>query len=135
MAKQKKKQKTVTHQQWIEITRVNGVTVSTFYPPNHEFEKIRLKLDPQPELIYRRLNFVHGVPPEYWWTKPTKDVEQYGGHFLQRVSLADWQKVLELESMPGNKHVRSSHKFVPRPEDMGPCPCPNCTRERGEIVP
>jgi hypothetical protein len=126
----RKIEKPVTHQQWIEVIRVNGQTVSKFYPSNAEFEKERLDMDPPPSLIYRRLNFVNGVPNEYMWTDPTPTVRIRGGHFLHRVLAEDWPYVMEQERLHGNIHVRPSPRPQPRPEAFGPCPCEACTRER-----
>lgn len=126
--KQKTK-RTVTHDQWIEITRQNGQTVSTFYPPNAEFERRRLAKDPPPDLIYRRMNFVHGVPSEYEWTQPPPDMRQYGGHCLLRLTTADWLHVMQLERDLGYQHVMRA-RTQPRPDDFGPCPCARCTAAR-----
>ena len=131
MRKIKKKAKPpVTHQQWVEVRVVNGETVSTFYPTNEEFEKERLELDPPATLIYRRLNFVNGVPKEYAWTQPPPQVAQYGGHFLHRMKVEDWQHVLETERAQGNHRVVPSQNPQTRPESLGPCPCAACTKER-----
>jgi hypothetical protein len=130
MRKKKKMERPIVHDQWIEVTVVDGKTVSTFYPPNKEFEKERLDLDIQPTLIYRRLNFVHGVPREYAWTNPTPSVTRLGGLFLHRVKIEDWPAILELERVHGNGHVMPSPNPQPRPEAYGPCPCPECVAER-----
>jgi hypothetical protein len=129
--KVKNKKKIVTHEQWIEIRRVNGETVSTFYPPNDQFERERLEKDPVPDLIYRRLNFVHGVPREYRWTKPTPELELYGGMFLQRLKPEDWLTLHAGERKSGLPHANPG-KGQPRPEEFGPCPCPRCTKKREE---
>jgi hypothetical protein len=126
----KKKEKPVTHQQWIEVRRVNGVTVSTFFPANEEFEKERLEMDPEPTLIYRRLNFVHGVPREYLWTNPTPQIKMRGGHFLHRMSVEDWPAVMEDERKMNPRHAVPAARPLPRHEAFGPCPCEHCTQER-----
>lgn len=126
----KSKRKTILHEQWIEVRRVDGKTVTTFYPPNHELEESRLKMNPKPSLIYRRVNFVHGVPPEYHWTDPSPEVEKLGGLFLQRATPGDWLKVMEAERKLQNKIMVPTYKFVPRPEEFGPCPCDRCSTLR-----
>jgi len=120
----------IQHEQWIEITVENGKTVSTFYPPNDEFEKLMREMDPKPDLIYRRMNFVHGVPVEYAWLEPSPEVRLYGGLFLQRVLPSEWPYVRLLESLAPGHHVVSAPNPQPRPAAWGPCPCPACTEER-----
>jgi hypothetical protein len=128
----KKKDRPLTHDQWIEVQVVNGVTVTTFYPPNREFEKERLEMDPAPSLIYRRINFVNGVPAEYRWTRPTPSVEKYGGLFLHRMTVDGWLIVMGQERQAPHQHVIASQTPQPRPEEFGPCPCPDCSRKRDE---
>jgi hypothetical protein len=126
-----KKKRIIQHDQWVEILRENGRTVTLFYPPNEEFERLRLKMDPPPALIYRRLNFVHGVPAEYMWTNPSPEAAQYGGMCLNRILPADWSVVLQAERAPGwNGHVVPTPNPQPRPPEFGPCPCHRCTEKR-----
>ena len=125
----KKKIRPVTHDQWIEIARKDGKTVCTFYPPNAEFERLRHELDPPPVLIYRRLNFINGVPREYEWTNPTVSVRQFGGHYLHRLTIDEWLSALEQERHEGNVRV-VFRRGQPRPPEFGPCPCDRCTAER-----
>ena len=42
----KKIEKPVVLDQWIEITRQDGKTVTTPYPPNKELERLRQEMDP-----------------------------------------------------------------------------------------
>lgn len=126
----RKQEKPVTHDQWIEIKSVNGITVSTFYPSNEEFEKERIDWGREPSLIYRRLNFVHGVPKEYMWTNPTDPVKLRGGLFLLRMSVKDWAEVMEIERKMDPRQVTPPAHPLPRPEAFGPCPCEQCTQER-----
>jgi len=122
----------IRHEQWIEIEREDGRTVTTCYPPNEEFEQLRLKMDPPPDMIYRRLNFIHGVPPEYLWIEPTPEFQMYGGLFLQRVTVEEWPEIMEREQTAGDGHVVSARFPQPRPEVLGPCPCARCTAERAD---
>ena len=50
----KKIEKPVVLDQWIEITRQDGKTVTTPYPPNKELERLRQEMDPPAVLVYRR---------------------------------------------------------------------------------
>ena len=125
----KKKQRPITHDQWIEISRKNGQTICKFYPPNAEFERLRKEMDPPPSLIYRRLNFVHGVPEEYSWAKPPIQMTQYGGHYLIRLTTEDWLVAMNKERHEGNHRVVAANSQR-RPAEFGPCPCDRCTAER-----
>ncbi len=116
-------------EQWIEIRVEGGKAVSTFYPPNNELEQIRQKMDPKPELIYRRFNFVDGVPPEYYWVRGPSELLLYGGHWLQRVLPEEWLLLMAAE-LNRSGHAAPARYPQPRPEAWGPCPCPACTRER-----
>jgi hypothetical protein len=130
----KKIEKPIVLEQWIEVKRLEGQTVSQFFPSNAELEKELLDMDPQPTLIYRRLNFIHGVPNEYLWTHPSPSVRIRGGLFLHRMLPADWPEVMERERLQGaNHHATASRRPQPRPEAYGPCPCADCTREREEL--
>jgi hypothetical protein len=120
----------ISHEQWIEITVENGVTVTTRYPPNIEFEKLMREMNPKPDLIRRRLNFVHGVPREYDWIRPTPNFRLYGGLFLQRVLPSDWPYIALMESLLPSGHLVSTPNPQARPLACGPCPCPRCTEER-----
>ena len=129
MNKKLKSQRPIQLEQWIEISVENGVTVSRFYPPNHELSDILAMMDPKPDLIYRRLNFVDGVPLDYYWVKPTPTFRKYGGMYVQRVLPEEWPHLLLAEGKVG-VHVTPARYPQPRPESWGPCPCPACTKER-----
>jgi hypothetical protein len=122
-----KKPKLKLLEQWIDIRRLDGKTVSTFYPPNDELEQLRLDMDPPPDLIYRRMNFIGPVPLEYTWTAPREQGRLNGGHCLQRLKPEDWLWVLDQERNFGNGHAVSGCDPQPRPEQFGPCPCFRCT--------
>lgn len=131
MIKRKRKNgRPITHDQWIEITVEDGITVSTFYPPNAEFEKLMCEMEPRPDLLYRRLNFIHGVPREYNWVAPTPEFRLYGGLFLQRILPSDWPYISFMENLKPGHHAISAPNPQPRPAAWGPCPCPQCTEER-----
>ena len=120
----------IRHEQWIEIVRVEGRTLTMRYPSNAEFERLRLAMDPPPELIYRRLYFVHGVPAEYCWVGPTPEMQLHGGLALERITLEEWPSILTVEVDAVDGVVIPARNPVGRPEDLGPCPCVRCTEER-----
>jgi hypothetical protein len=70
-------------------------------------------MDPPPELVYRRLNFVHGVPPAYDWTGADPEVRVRGGCGIQRMDVNTWLNVIE----------------------RGGCDCPVCTKNRSITDP
>jgi len=120
----------LVHEQWIEITRENGKTVTTRFPPNNEFEKLMREMDPKPDLLYRRLFFPHGVPFEYNWLEPPPEVRFYGGLYLQRVLPSEWPLIRLMESVTPGHHVISAANPQPRPAAWGPCSCARCMEER-----
>jgi hypothetical protein len=126
----KKLKKLVIHQQWIDITKKGDGQTSVFYPPNDEFTRMMEDMDPKPDLIYRRLNFINGVPEQYTWTSPDARAEAYGGHALVRMKVEDWPLALKEERLNGNKFAVPPARQQPRPEQFGPCPCPRCTAKR-----
>jgi hypothetical protein len=128
----KKTKRFIRHEQWIEIEIREGKTVTSYYPPNDEFEELRLKMDPPPDMIYRRLNFVHGVPLDYMWVNPTPDFQLYGGLFLQRITLEEWPSILAAEKQSLHGMVIPARFPQPRPAVLGPCPCVRCTAERAD---
>jgi hypothetical protein len=75
------------------------------------------------ELVYRRFNFVHGVPKEYRWA--TSDAQQikYGGHAIQRLRQEDWRLLIAQEA---GGHMLACEYLMPRPESSGGCECSAC---------
>ncbi len=120
----------ITHDQWIEIETVDGKTVVKYYPPNEQFEKERLDLDPPAQLIYRRIHFVNGVPAEYLWTDPPEQIRNHGGLILHRLTPDLWATVLSRERNQNHTQVLAPDYYIKRPEAFGPCPCDRCTAER-----
>ncbi len=118
-------------EQWIEIMIEKNRTVSTYYPSNEEVAQILRKMNPKPDLIYRRLNFVDGVPVEYNWTSPSPTFKQFGGMWVQRLLPQEWPHLMKRERK-SNGHALGARYPQPRPEAWGPCPCPECTKEREE---
>jgi hypothetical protein len=62
-------------------------------------------MDPAPELVYRRLNFVDCVPIEYHWATNDAARRRNGGHGIQRMAVDTWLEVIEAEASLGNGHV------------------------------
>ena len=131
----KKNKRTVHLDQWLEIEQVDGKTVVTRYPPNAELEEKRLKMDPPAELIYRRMFFVTGVPDEFLWLGLSPDARQSGGLILQRITVDEWASILDQEQRLGSDDVIPPTNPQPRPEEFGPCPCPECKAEREKGLP
>jgi hypothetical protein len=122
----------IRHEQWIEIDVREGKTVTLYYPPNEEFEELRLKMDPPPDMIYRRLNFLRGVPLEYLWVDVTPEFKKYGGLFLQRITVEEWPYLMQLEKESTHPHAISARFPQDRPPVLGVCPCARCTAERAD---
>ena len=120
----------IIHEQWIEVTRKEGKTVSTFYPSNQELTRLLAEMNPPPDFIYRRIFLVNGVPAEYEWTRPDPQTRLLGGLFLHRMLPSDWSAVHEVESLLEEHHVRPSKNPQPRPAEYGPCPCAKCIAAR-----
>jgi hypothetical protein len=131
----KNRQRIIRHEQWIEIKRVDGKTVTVFYPPNDIFDRELKEMDPQPDILYRRFNFVHGVPQEYMWAKPPLQVQKYGGLFLHRFAVEDWPVVFNKERENADGLATPSPRPLGRPEELGPCPCERCTERRDKGLP
>jgi hypothetical protein len=126
MNMKKSKQRIVTLEQWVEVESLNGKTVTTLYPSNAEMQKKGRDMDPQPTLVYRRLNFRSGIPVEYHWTTHDPLRRERGGHCIQRMSLATWLKIIVVEERIGVKHVGPCGGILPRPKERGGCDCPQC---------
>ncbi len=115
-------------EQWVEVWVENKVTRTVLHPDNEELRKIASKMDPEPELVYRRLNFRGGVPAEYLWTMPNKQALLYGGGGIQRMTFEHWLQVIALESQSGTEHIGPTGVGnLPRPNERGGCECPVCT--------
>jgi hypothetical protein len=111
-------------EQWLEIRVTEGVTTTEFIPGNDELlEEIAKAVeqgDDEPEMVYRRMNFPDGVPPEYAWTN-SHDVAScelnaqgkwceecarflHAAAGIQRMTFATWKDVIALEAQQKSVH-------------------------------
>jgi hypothetical protein len=119
--------------QWAEITiDEHGNTVTTLVPSNQELIKEGQAMDPPPELVYRRFNFVNGVPPEYHWVTPRPERRARGGMATQRMTVETWLETIDREAAAGTGHIGPCGKLLPRPQERGGCDCPVCTKLTAE---
>ena len=127
----KKRRKIPVMEQWVEVTVEDGATVTTLYPPNEVLIREGKAMDPPPELVYRRLYFVNGIPPEYLWAVKQQDTEKQvrGGSGVQRMTVDTWLEVIEREKASGSPHLGPTGVGnLPRPRDRGGCDCEVCTK-------
>ncbi|MGH9584760.1 MAG: hypothetical protein ACRD4O_17705, partial [Bryobacteraceae bacterium] len=114
--------------QWVEITIENGKTVTRLFPSNEELIEEGKAMDPPPEMVYRRLNFVDGVPSEYHWATPSEERRGRGGMATQRMSVDTWLETIKREAAAGTGHIGPCGKLLPRPKERGGCECVVCSR-------
>lgn len=126
----KKAKKIPVLDQWVEIEIQDGRTVTKLYPSNDELIKAGQKMPATPEIVCRRLHFVHGVPPEYYWTTKDPVARERGGMGLQRMTVDTWLEVIEQEQASGTGHIGPCGGNLPRPEERGGCDCAVCTHNR-----
>jgi hypothetical protein len=124
----------VTIEQWVEVRARDGQTATTLYPSNAKMRERALTMDPPPDMVYRRLNFVDCVPVEYYWTTDDPARRRNGGHGIQRMDVQTWLETIEREEELGNGHVGPCSRALPRPKSRGGCECEVCAalRERYE---
>ncbi len=122
-----KKERPLIVEQWIEVEVFEGVTTSTRYPSDDE---VKIMIDKKEadngrpvDLVYRRFNFIHGIPPEYFWSTPEPLLRKYGGHCIQRLTVPDWRRLSDDEN---GGHMKGSAYTMPRPEARGGCRCKAC---------
>lgn len=127
----KKRRKVVVLDQWVEIdVTPDGKTVTTLYPSNELLIESGQKLWPPPELVYRRMNFLRGVPEEYAWTTEDPAIRASGGMGIQRMTVNTWLDLIDKEKALGTGHLLPCGGNLPRPEERGGCDCPVCTKNR-----
>ena len=125
--------KIVTLEQWVEVRVWEGATLTTLYPSNDALRERAQKMDPPPEMVYRRLNFVDGVPIEYYWTTDDPARRGNGGHGIQRMALDTWLETIAHEERLGNGHVVPCSQPLPRPKSRGGCDCEVCAGIREKL--
>lgn len=105
---------------------IDGVTTTRLYPSNEKLIAHGKRLDPPPTKVYRRLNFVDGIPAEYDWTGVTDETHRrLGGLALQRMSVAMWLRIIEREAQSGTGHIGP---VVNLPHPDRECECEACTQ-------
>lgn len=111
----------------MEVRIRNAKTVTELTPRNDEMAERGMKMEPLPELVYRRLNFPEGVPTEYDWTDPDDNMRRYGGGGIQRMTFDTWLAVKEQEEARGDGHIGPTGiGNLPRPKEHGGCECAVC---------
>ena len=125
--------KIVTLEQWVEVRVREGATLTTLYPSNDALRQRAQKMAPPPEMVYRRLNFVDGVPIEYYWTTDDPARRGNGGHGIQRMALDTWLETIAHEERLGNGHVGPCSQPLPRPKSRGGCDCEVCAGIREKL--
>jgi hypothetical protein len=124
--------KKVRLEQWVEITIEDGVVKTELFPSNEVLIKEGQAKWPPPEIIYRRLNFVDGIPDNYAWAGINdENHRKWGGCGLQRMTVDTWLGVIEEEARRGDGHLIGVVN-LPRPRDMGECLCESC--QRGYLI-
>lgn len=127
----KKMRKIPILEQWVEVTVQDGKTMTRVVPTNEEAIEKGKRMWPAPELVYRRFNFVDGVPEEYYWTTDDEQTRKYGGRGIQRMTVDTWLEMIQDET-PG-MHLTPTPKGtvnLPRPKERGGCDCPVCTKNQ-----
>ncbi len=126
----KKQKKIVILDQWVEIEVLpNGKTFTALSPSNEILIQDGQKKWPPPEMVYRRMHFVNGVPPEYYWTTSNESIRATGGMGIQRMTTDTWLELIEKEKELGAGHLLPCGN-LPRPEERGGCDCPTCSNNR-----
>ncbi|HTU46008.1 MAG TPA: hypothetical protein VMF91_13145 [Bryobacteraceae bacterium] len=128
----KKQRKIPLLEQWVQITVEDGRTVTRLFPPNEKLIEQGQTMDPPPELVYRRLEFIGGIPPEYHWSSSSHPERfQTGGAGIQRMTADTWLEVIEREKASGTGHIGPTGVGnLPRPKERGGCDCEICTHNR-----
>ncbi len=127
----KKRKKIQTLEQWVEIeVSPTGKTVTTQYPSNEILIQDGQKKWPAPELVYRRMHFVNGVPHDYAWATSDERIRKAGGMGIQRMTVDTWLELIEKEKALGTGHILPCGGNLPRPEERGGCDCPTCSKNR-----
>jgi len=133
-AKKPKKDTFDVAEQWVEVTITDGITRTDYVPTNEELLEELEKQQIEPKMVYRRLNFPDGLPPEYAWTNrhdpktcetaknghwcPLCSVHERGGAGIQRMTFDTWLQIIEQESQtPGQHAGPTGAGNLPRPKE------------------
>ena len=116
--------------QWIEITVTDGQTRTRLFPPNDRLIEQGQAMLPPPQLVYRRLNFLNGVPEEYSWAISDPQTLANGGMGIQRMTVDTWLEVVEREKTNPSGHIGPCGGNLPRPKQRGGCDCEVCTHNQ-----
>lgn len=119
-------------EQWVQVSVPDGKPLTKLFPSNDQLLKEAQSMDQPPDLVYRRLDFVNGIPPEYHWTaRSTPELFESGGAGIQRMTFATWRDVIERESASATGHIGPTGVGnLPRPAHRGECDCPVCAHNR-----
>ena len=123
----KKREKPSVIEQWVQVHVEDGRTVTERFPSDEELRKQAEEMERLPTLVYRRLDFVDGVPVEYWWATRDAQRRQYGGCGIQRMTYQRWLLVVEAEKeYPDGRALPTGVGNLPRPKERGGCECGVC---------
>ena len=138
----KKRRKIPILDQWVEVSiQENGETLTRLFPSNKNLIERGKAMLPPPELVYRRFNFPHGVPPAYDWVNSKEEKRKLGGCGIQRMTTDTWLEVIAREApefeRPGYKSSFAPEHIgptgvgnLPRPKERGGCDCHVCTKNQ-----
>ncbi len=112
----KKLRKIPILEQSIEITVEDGVTKTQLFPSNEKLIEEGQAMDPPPEMVYRTMNFVNSIPPEYHWATTDEDRRQRGGTGIQRMMIDTWLDVIDAEKADPSGHIGPCGGNLPAPK-------------------
>ncbi|MBV9765771.1 MAG: hypothetical protein JOZ48_13075 [Acidobacteriaceae bacterium] len=107
--------------QFVEITIENGQTLTNLFPSNDQLIEEGQAMDPPPEMVCRRLNFVNGIPPEYYWATQDEERRQHGGGGIQRMSIDTWLDLIDREQADPSGHIGPCGGNLPKPKERKGC--------------
>lgn len=115
-------------EQWIEVRRMHGKTITKLFPSNEKLVKRGQEMLPPPQRVYRRINFPNGVPDEYLWLGVRDEHHRKnGGMCLQRMTINMWLDAIKKEALRGDGHIGPVFNL---PDEAGECECPCCSNSR-----
>ena len=104
--------------QWVEIQtdEETGEFTIEYFPQNETLIQ-ELRHKDKPDMLYRYLNFVHGVPDQFAFTMPPDaQCKKLGGLVLHRMEWHTWLKQIAFEKetrngLPGPIQGRTYHRW------------------------